>query len=259
MGKQPAKKNAPRHSKLTPNLPPQVPPNRVLDETFWLQFSIQPNPSTREKMMFVTVDDVTRIGPVSFNAITMCDEVGVSDGLLNFHFGSRNELLAETLVWVYQRFVNEIAESVGKAKQNPEAKLRAWITAVHQGFLKMGGWGVLVNYPIASREVSYLAERQHGKEYVDMAELNLALLLHVISDFKKDRITPFTLEAGKIPKSFFIKNPGLTALTVSVALSTSGMAVWQGGRTEGQARKEGSTMDKMVIKTHVDRIIKSIS
>jgi AcrR family transcriptional regulator len=259
MGKQPVKNNAPRQSKSTPNLPPQVPPTRVLDETYWLQFSKDPNPSTRQKMMYVTIDDVARIGPVSFNALTMCDEVGVSDGLLNFHFGSRNELLAETLVWVYQRFVNEVAESVGKAKQDPEIKLRAWITAVHQGFVKMGGWGVLVNYPIASREVSYLAEHQHGKEFVDMAELNLALLLHLISDFKKGKVTEFALEAGKIPKSFFIKSPGLTALTVSVALSTSGMAVWQGGRTEGQAKKEGSIMDKMVIKTHVDRIIKSIS
>jgi AcrR family transcriptional regulator len=259
MGKQPVKNNAPRQSKSTPDLPPQVPPTRVLDETYWLQFSKDPNPSTRQKMMYVTIDDVARIGPVSFNALTMCDEVGVSDGLLNFHFGSRNELLAETLVWVYQRFVNEVAESVGKAKQDPEIKLRAWITAVHQGFVKMGGWGVLVNYPIASREVSYLAEHQHGKEFVDMAELNLALLLHLISDFKKGKVTEFALEAGKIPKSFFMKNPGLTALTVSVALSTSGMAVWQGGRTEGQAKKEGSIMDKMVIKTHVDRIIKSIS
>lgn len=258
MGKQPTSKSQARHGKLIPDLPPQVPPTRVLDETYWLQFGSDLRPPTRQKMMYVTVDDVARVGPVSFNAVTMCDEVGVTDGLLNFHFGSRNELLAETLVWVYQRFVNEVAETVAQAKGDPEAKLRAWITAVHQGFVKMGGWGVLVNYPIASREVAYLAENQHGKEFVDMAELNLARLQHLISDFKKGKVTDFSLEPGEIPKSFFIKNPGLTALTVSVALSTSGMAVWQGGRTEGQAKKEGSILDKLVIKTHVDRIIKSI-
>jgi AcrR family transcriptional regulator len=258
MGKQSASKSQTRHGKLIPELSPQVPPSRVLDETYWLQFGLDPKPSTRQKMMYVTVDDVSRIGPVSFNAVTMCDEVGVSDGLLNFHFGSRNELLAETLVWVYRRFVNEVAESVNKAKDVPEAKLRAWITAVNQGFVKMGGWGVLVHYPIASREVAYLAEHQQGKEFVDMAELNLARLLHIISDFKVGKVTAFDIELGKIPKSFFMKNPSLTALTVSVALSTSGMAVWQGGRTVGQAKKEGSTLDKLVVKTHIDRIIKSI-
>ena len=258
MGKQPTSKSQTRRGKLIPDLPPQIPPTRVLDETYWLQFGSDPRPSTRQKMMYVTVDDVARVGPVSFNAVTMCDEVGVTDGLLNFHFGSRNELLAETLVWVYQRFVNEVAETVAQAKVDPETKLRAWITAVHQGFVKMGGWGVLVNYPIASREVAYLAENKHGKEFVDMAELNLARLQHLISDFKKGQVTDFSLEPGGIPKPFFVKNPGLTALTVSVALSTSAMAVWQGGRTEGQAKNEGSILDKLVIKTHVDRIIKSI-
>ena len=243
---------------MVPVLDPQTPPGRVLDEKYWLQFSDNPNPSTREKMMFVTVDDVARIGPNSFNAVTMCTEVGVSDGLLNFHFGSRNELLAETLVWVYTRFVNDVAQAVEAAKPEAEARLRAWITAVHQGFITMGGWGVLVNYPVASREVAYLTEKQHGDEVVDQAEINLALLLHLVADVRKKRVTEFTLELGKIPKTYFIKNPALTSLTVSIALSTSGLAVWHGGRSQGQAKREGSTLDRMVTKSHIDRIIKSI-
>jgi AcrR family transcriptional regulator len=255
---EPKKKTASRHSKLIPVLDPQTPAGRVLDEKYWLQFGGDPSPSTREKMMFVTVDDVSRIGPTSFNAVTMCTEVGVSDGLLNFHFGSRNELLAETLVWVYTRFVTEVARAVETAKPDAEARLRAWIHAVHQGFVTMGGWGVLVNYPVASREVAYLAEKQHGQEVVDQAEINLALLQHLVADFKKKRVSEFTLELGKIPKTYFIKNPALTALTVSLALSTSGLAVWQGGRSPGQAKREGSTLDRLVTKAHIDRMIKSI-
>jgi AcrR family transcriptional regulator len=255
----PAKKKAvSRHSKLVPVLDPQTPPDRVLDESFWLRFGTNPEPTTREKMMFVTADDVARIGPTSFNALTMCEAVGVSDGLLNFHFGSRNELLAETLVWVYTRFIAGVAEAVNSAGLNPEERLRTWITAVNKGFVVMGGWGVLVNYPVASREVAYLAEHQHGRDFVDQAQLNVALLQHLISDYKKKKVTEFTIELGKIPKTYFIKNPALTSLTVSIALSTSGLAVWQGGRSQGQANLEGSRLDRMVTKAHIDRMIKSI-
>jgi hypothetical protein len=115
-----------------------------------------------------------------------------------------------------------------------------------------------VNYPVASREVAYLAEHQHGRDFVDQAQLNVALLQHLISDFKKKKVTEFTLTLGKIPKTYFIKNPALTALTVSIALSTSGLAVWQGGRSQGQANLEGSRLDRLVTKAHIDRMIKSI-
>jgi AcrR family transcriptional regulator len=230
----------------------------VLDEAFWLRFGTNPKPTTRQKMLYVTIDDVARVGPISFNALTMCAEVGVSDPLLNFHFGSRDELIAEALVIVYQRLITESWARVQAAKQTPEARLRAWLEATNEVFTDVGGWGALINYPIASREVTELVRQNDGQLMVDLAELNLARLLVLVKDQKKKKLSGTELEQGNLPKLLFIKDPGLTALTVSVALSISGMAVWRGGRDPAQAKREGTVLDRAVMKLHITRIIESI-
>jgi AcrR family transcriptional regulator len=247
-----------RRSKTKPKLSSQTPQGRVLDEKFWLRFGSDPKPTTRQKMLYITIDDVSRVGPLSFNALTMCDELEVSHPLLNFHFGSRDELMAEALVLVYARLVDETWKRVSVAKQTPEARLRAWLEAVTDVFTEIGGWGPLINYPITSREVTEIVRQNYGQHMVDLAEVNLARLFVLIKDLKKKKVSHTELEQGNLPKLLFIADPGLTALTVSVALSISGMAVWRGGRDAAEETRVGAAMDRSVMKLHVDRIIASI-
>jgi len=201
--KMSAPKPVSRRAKTRPDVSKQAPVDRVLDEAFWLKFGTNPKPKTRQKMLYVAIDDIRRVGPASFNALTLCDVLEVSYSLLNFHFGSRDELVAEALVIVYGNLVNAIRAAVASAPHNPDDRLRAFIVGTAAAFTSVGGWGVLINYPLASREVTELIRVRYGQEMVDFAEVNLARLLQLVSDVQKNSVTDVTFEAGKLPANLF--------------------------------------------------------
>lgn len=253
-----APKPVSRRAKTRPDVSNQVPADRVLNEAFWLRFGTAPKPKTRQKMLYVAIDDIRRVGPASFNALTLCDVLGVSYSLLNFHFGSRDELVAEALVIVYGALVNDIQTAVVAAKNEPEPRLRAYIEGTTKAFTEVGGWGVLINYPLASREVTELIRLRYGQEMVDLTELNLARLLQLVSDVKNGSVRDVTFEAGNLPADFFVADLDMVALALSVGLSISGLAVWRGGRNPAEAARVGSAMDATVEMLHIDRIIAGI-
>lgn len=247
-----------RRAKTRPNVSAQIPSDRVLNEAFWLTFGSNPKPTTRQKMIYVAIDDIRRVGPSSFNALTLCDVLDVSYSLLNFHFGSRNELVAEALVIVYGDLVRDIWQTVTAAPRNPRDRLRAFLEGTTQAFINVGGWGVLITYPLASREVTELIRFRYGQEMVDLAELNLARLRNLVADVENDTVTDVPFELGKLPPSLFDSDLDLLALTLSVALSISGLAVWRGGRDPAEAERVGSAVDADVDHFHIDRIVDSI-
>lgn len=253
-----APKPVSRRAKTRPDVSNQVPVNRILDEAFWLTFGTNPKPKTRQKMLYVAIDDIRRVGPASFNALTLCDVLEVSYSLLNFHFGSRDELVAEALVIVYGTLVNDIRAAVVAAKNEPEARLRAYVNGTAKAFSDVGGWGVLINYPLASREVTELIRIRYGQEMVDLAEVNLARLLQLVSDVQNGTVRDVNFEAGNLPTDLFTADPDIVALTLSVGLAISGLAVWRGGRDPAQSKRAGSELDAVVEKLHIDRILASI-
>lgn len=247
-----------RRAKTRPNVSGQVPVDRVLGEAFWLTFGSNPKPKTRQKMLYVAIDDIRRVGPASFHALTLCDVLDVSYSLLNFHFGSRDELVAEALVIVYGALVADVWAAVVAAKNDPEPRLRAFIEGTAKAFTDVGGWGVLINYPLASREVTELTRLRYGQEMVDLAEVNLARLLQLVSDMKNGSVRDVTFEAGNLPADLFAADLDMVALALSVGLSMSGFTVWRGGRNPAEAARVGSAMDAIVDELHIDRIIASI-
>jgi hypothetical protein len=128
-------KHVSRLSKTRPTIDAQAPANRTLDADFWLQFSDDPNPTNRQKMVYVAIDDVSRVGPSTFNAIAVCDVLEVSYSLVNFHFGSRDELLAEAAAIVYQRHITGLWKLIKGAKKTPEDRLRAWMEGINMARL----------------------------------------------------------------------------------------------------------------------------
>jgi AcrR family transcriptional regulator len=82
----------------------------------------------REKILYVTMSDVSRVGPAAFNVGVVCEALQISNSLINHHFGGRDELIAEAVVETYQRYVEDIWMTA-IAQVTPESRLRAWIEA----------------------------------------------------------------------------------------------------------------------------------
>ena len=253
-------KHVSRLSKTRPTIDAQAPINRTLDADFWLQFSDDPNPSNRQKMVYVTIDDVSRVGPSTFNAIAVCDVLGVSYSLVNFHFGSRDELLAEAAAIVYQRHITDLWKIIKAAKKTPEDRLRAWMEGTIDSFNRMGGWGSVVNYPTASLQITELVNNRYGTLMTDLTEINMARLYTLVSDVKKKKISDTVYEIGELPRENLLKDVAMVSLAASVGYSTLGVAVWSSGRhLPTKVEIEGaSDLEKLVIASHIKRIIKSI-
>ena len=243
------KKHISRLSKTRPEIDAQAPVNRSLDANFWLQFSDDPHPTNRQKMVYVTIDDVRRVGPSTFNAIAVCDVLEVSYSLVNFHFGSRDELLAEAAALVYQRHITDLWKLIKAAKKTPEDRLRAWIEGMIDSFSHMGGWGSVINYPTASLQITELVQSRYGPLMTDLTEINMARLHTLVSDVKKKKISDTVYEIGELPRAQLLKDPSMVALVASVGFSTLGVAVWSSGNNE---------VEKTIIAAHIKRIIKSI-
>ena len=253
-------KHVSRLSKTRPTIDAQAPADRKLDADFWLQFSDDPNPANRQKMVYVTIDDVSRVGPATFNAIAVCHVLDVSYSLVNFHFGSRDELLAEAAAIVYQRHIAGLWKTIKAAKETPEDRLRAWMEGTIDSFNRMGGWGSVIIYPTASLEITELVNNRYGTLMTDLAEINMARLYTLVSDVKKKKISDTVYEIGELPRAQLLKDASMVALAASVGYSTLGVAVWSSvHRLSPQDQIVGtSELEKTVIASHIKRIIKSI-
>ena len=245
----------PRLAKTKPVVPSQAPLARRLDASFWLTFGPHPEPAKRDKIIFVTIDDIRRVGPSSFRTTPVCDVLGGSSSLINFYFGSKDELVAEATAQVIERFHADVWAKVEAAPRKPRERLRAWIVATEEAYQAIGGWGIIMNYPNADVEVTALVASRYGQKMVDVAELSLARLVQLVDDVDSAAVSDNELVLGQLPSDWHTARPLTLVRAMRVALSTNGLAVWRTGRHAVAARREGEQLDQAVTASHIQHIL----
>lgn len=207
----------------------QVPAERTLDEAFWERFGAGPNPSMREKIVLVTIDDVGRVGAATFNVKLVCQELEVSQSLINHHFGSRDELIAEAAIRWYELYVEALWSAALDAKQTPEARLRAWLNENVEWSRKFNGMSALLDYPTASSDVTEMINRNHRGVLTEIAELNLARLVSLVVDMRAGEVGLYALQRGAVDRSMLMRDEHTTKVAGSIAWAILGMSVWTAG------------------------------
>ena len=234
----------------------QVPAARVLDANFWLQFGINPEPSMRDKVLFTTIDDVSRVGPATFNVKLVCEALDVSYSLINHHFGSRDELLAEATVIAYAMYVEELWQNVSLAERTPEARLEAWMRASIAWTQRMSGWGAVLNYPTASLDVTEFVSEKYGTEMTEWGELNLARLFTLVRDVRLGNVSDTPLVRGHVPKAQMLTDLREQQVMASIGWSILGVSVWHAGRHLPTANiPEINGVYDTLVDYHVTRLI----
>jgi AcrR family transcriptional regulator len=234
----------------------QAPESRVLDETFWLRFGDNSAPSMREKIVYVTMSDVSRVGPAAFNVGVVCEALGISNSLINHHFGGRDELIAEAVVETYQRYVDDIWMTA-IAQVTPESRLRAWIEASVARQVQMRGLAAILNYPTASLDVTNIVHQRHGQLMADLGALNMARLIQLVGDVRRDSVSKNELKLGEISGPELASDPHITVMAASIGWSVLGMSVWNTGPHLPTAmHPETAMLHEATTKYHVDRMIR---
>ncbi|MCF8548974.1 MAG: hypothetical protein K9G03_03235 [Pontimonas sp.] len=234
-------------------------PDPLLTDEFWLEFGDDPQPPMRLKILYVTFGEVANSGPGSFNVASVCDRLGITYPMVNHYFGSRDGLLAEGASMVYERYVERLWDAAMAAPRNPEARLKAWMMAQITETLIMGGWGPILNYPLAAREVTAEIDAKFQKPLNRVFELNLARLAILVRDVRKDTVTDIAYTAKKYPRTQLLTDPYLLSVMPTVSWSIFGMSVWVAGE-HAPARniKEISSLVKVLLETHFRTIVSII-
>ena len=202
--------------------------DKDLTDEYWLRFSDDPQPSMRDKIIYLTFEEVAKVGPGLFNVASVCDRLGVTHPMVNHYFGSRDSLLAETAFRVYQRYVAGLWEAVESAPREPKARLRAWLWKQIESTAELGGWGGILNYPMGSLNISQLIDEQFGDAIREVFEVNIMRLGMLVLDVVNDEVT-LGVEPSDELRERLLAHPLVAAKAASVAWSTLGVSVWHAG------------------------------
>lgn len=227
--------------------------------TDWLSRGIVADPTTREKMIMLAIDEIADVGPADFSAMHVCDRLGIRHPMVNHHFGNRDGLLAEATWWAYQDWSRHLRAAVASAPANPEKRLRAFIREEIAWASRMRGMYLLVQYPLASNGAQELVAERYGDEMEAIFEHHLALLAVIVSDLRNGTVSNVSFEVSETPTASLMMNPSAVFTAGHLAWMMHGLASWSSGhhistRNYGKRGIKGLTLDLAVAK-YIDLIV----
>ena len=210
----------------------------------------------RQQFLERTIEEFARTGPGAFNPGKIARELGVTVAMINHYFGSRYGLIAEAAYLVYSSYIDELFEAVRSAPRVPEDRLRAWMETQIVVSRRVGGWGVVLNYPTFSLKDSLAFDANYSKSVVRKYELNLARLAQLIIDLKAGSVSPEEVAEQNLDLDKFLSNPKLVALGSSIAMSTLGASVWFAGSHAPSADSvESRKRAEFALESHIEILV----
>jgi AcrR family transcriptional regulator len=212
--------------------------------------------SIRDQFLERTIEEFARTGPGKFNPGKIARDLGVSVAMINHYFASRYGMVSEAAYIVYSRYIDELFEAVTSAPRVPEDRLRAWIRAQIAVSNRVGGWGVVLNYPTFSFKEPLTFDANYRELKLKKFELNLARLAQLIIDVNNGTVAPDEITEENFDPKVFLSNPKLIAIASSIGMSTLGSAVWLSGSHSPSADSEDArTYAEFAIDSHVEFLI----
>ena len=202
----------------------------------WTALGLGDAPSSRDQIVALTMLEVARVGPAAFNTRTVCAELGLTHPVIQYHFGSRDALIAEAAHLVYVRYVNKVWAAVEAAPRTPVDRLRAALTAGVALAREIRGWGAVLNYfPLYSESVAEIVAERFQDAHTQQYERNLTLMLQLVVDVWQGAATGPLLadeaSAAGAEVLSVLADPDAMAAFSRLSFAAHGLAVWRAGHT----------------------------
>lgn len=227
-------------------------------EEKWLGLGGSANPSVREKLIMLAIEEIIEIGPADFNAASPCDRVGVKHPTVNYHFGNRDGLLAEAAMWVHDWWIRFLTANMQQAPKNPKKRLRAFIESEIAWAKKMGGMMLLMHYPLASHGSQEIVAEKFADRMQRNFEYNLALITTMVLDIRNNMLSPLDFTVENYPKAELLRHPSAILAATSISWATHGIASWSSGDHIATRNLENPKLSKITTKYAIDQYIKQI-
>ena len=231
------------------------PPPDGDESTLWREYAGRADPSTREQMVILTMQEVALAGPASFNSAAVCDTLGVSYPMVNYYFGNRDGLIAEAAHATYVRYVAKIWQSVAAAEREPTARFRTFLSAHRRLHIEIRGWGAVLNYPIFSEGIATLLIERFGEDHRRHFELHAARLGRLILDLWDGTVSDDRYTIDDYPRAELLAEPDLLEAVTAVSWATLGVAVWSAGhRTPSRGIPEIEQQKECLVGAYVENV-----
>jgi len=210
---------------------------------------------SRAAILAATGERVSKYGPGAVLIGELCQQLGVSPSLVNYHFGNRNRLLAEAVVHEMEECVAEMNRITYAVTDDPVHQLRARIefrlawTAVHPGIEAMTNYAFVMDP--AGEILSGDMESRIGQVTAsDLAGLHAALF----------GIFEGRPRSGPASQTEMLSVPDLIELTAFVALSVLGVMTWATGQHPSNRTLDDEQTDvsRNIQRSFVDRLIRHV-
>ncbi len=176
--------------------------------------------TARDSLVTATVEHLSRYGPAGVQPQEICRELGISKALVNYHFGTREGLIAEAIVVGYEQYVDALMAAVATAGDDPIDRLFAWIDRQIEWTTEHAGLAAALDFPDAA-----IGRTALGVDLEDrMGEAgtrNFANLQLLVLDARTQ------LKEGDPAWSPDGTEVGLTA--AFIGWTVLGLSVWKGG------------------------------
>ena len=210
---------------------------------------------SRAAILKATGDKVSKYGPSAVLIGELCQQLGVSPSLVNYHFGNRNGLLAESVVHEMEECVAEMNRRTFAFTGDPVQQLReriafrlAW-TAEHPGIEAMTNYAFIMD-PAGEILTGDMEARIGQVTASDLTGLHAVLY----------GIFEGTARRGPVRETEMLAVPELLDLTAYLALAVLGVMTWATGQhpSNRTLSEEQGEVARNAQRSYVDRLIRHI-
>ena len=212
----------------------------------------------REALLRSTIAAVAERGPFDVAARDVCAAAGVMNAAVNYNFVTWNGLLAEATAVAYREYIAELWAAVDAAPRTPEARVEAYIRAQIAWVRRMPGWGAMLNYPIAAKEVSELYMNNFGDVAVTLFQVNQGRQIQLVKDLRAGTVHDVDMTDFEGEKERLLADNDAVQRSISLGWSIMGMTVWASrGTTAVTQLAEMTELVEGLIDAHIATIIET--
>jgi len=216
--------------------------------------------TTRDRMILLAIDQLIEVGPVDFNSGLVCDQLGIKHPMIKHHFGSKDNLLAEAIIWAFRGWSYFQVAALKNAKDDPELQIRAFISSEIAWAEELKAVAAVTQYPLMSANVRRILGTTYQPEMQALFEYHLALLTTVIVALRTKTKADLSFSVEDYPrKELVLKQPKAFLAASSVSWATHGLGMWSTGdhlstKTLATDIVAGLTK-KVAIANHIENIM----
>jgi AcrR family transcriptional regulator len=241
----------PRHLQMFP------PQSGDEAQRIWLDHGEDPEPSNRDRLIYLTMREVAIVGPASFNTAGVCDALQISYPMVNYYFGNRDGLIAEAGHATYVRYVQKLWDAVEEAPRTPVDRMRDWFDAHLRLNVEIRGWGAVLNYPRFSSSIEEILDERFGDEHRRHFELNMARLTRLVLDLWSGTVEDFPYGLDDFPREELLQNADAAKVVATLSWGALGVAVWRSGRhTPSKGITELDRAGEALIDAHFENLLR---